>query len=222
MSISVAIIEDDPLVSQHVSDLILRSVHCTLAGTARNKSEAMALIADDQADVYLVDLGLPDVDGVDLIANIKSNCPNAQSMVLSTFGDAKHISRSLKAGATGYLLKDERGPTLIDKIVALHNGYSPVSPQVAKVLVQGMAGQPIDTRNDADRAEALARFRLVPREIEVLGLLAEGLPIVTIADRLSISTHTVNQHLRGVYRKLSVRSRAMAVHVARAQGLLDD
>jgi DNA-binding NarL/FixJ family response regulator len=222
MSISVAVIEDDPGVRQYLADLIQGSSLCTLAGTARNRAEAMALIADDKADVYVVDLGLPDVDGVELIAHIKQHCSGAQSLVFSTFGDNKHIGRSIAAGATGYLLKDERGPALIDKIVMLHNGASPVSPSVAKVLVQRVAGTPVGGRTAASRQEAIAKYQIAPREVEALDLLAEGYPIAGIADRMDISVHTVNQHLRNVYRKLGVRSRAMAVHLARQSGLLLD
>ncbi|MGY0196284.1 response regulator [Leptothrix sp. BB-4] len=221
MSVSVAIIEDDSRVRDHVAGLIRASNLCTLAGTARDHAEGMALIADNQADVYLVDLGLPDGDGVDLIAAIRTHCQPAHSMVLSAFGDPRHIGRSMKAGATGYLLKDERAPALIDAIVALHNGESPISPQVARVLVQHVANQGLP-EVPVDRSEARSRFGLQPREMEVLSLLGAGLPLMLIADRMGISHHTVNQHLRGVYRKLSVRSRAMAVHVAGNHGLLDD
>lgn len=222
MSISVAIIEDDLHIRTYLADLIQESSLCTLVGTAQNRTEAMVLIRDDAADVYLVDLGLPDVDGIELISQIKAHCTTAQSLVLSSFGDNKHVGRAITAGATGYLLKDDRGPSLIDKIVMLHNGGSPLSPSIAKLLVQRVADPATNSQATVSQQEAIARFHLAPREFEALGLLAEGLQISSIAERMLISTHTVNQHLRSLYRKLGVRSRAMATHVARQSGLIID
>jgi DNA-binding NarL/FixJ family response regulator len=220
MSIAVSIIEDDHSVREHLMKTIRDSPLCVLAGTARNRSEAMSLIESNATDVYLVDLGLPDVDGVDIIASIKKSCEDAQSLVLSAFGDARHISRSIRAGAMGYLLKDEKNNTLIEKIVALHNGLSPVSPSITKVLFQQISSGKASQYNEVVRQEAIARTGLGGREAEVLDLLAAGLSIIHMADKLFISTHTVNQHLRSIYRKLGVRSRSMAVHTARQNGLL--
>jgi DNA-binding NarL/FixJ family response regulator len=220
MRIAVAIIEDDSAVLRHLAEIIQSSSACSLSGQASNRAQAMALISDDRTDVYLVDLGLPDVDGVDIIAHIKSSCDHAQSMVLTTFGDENHVRRSIRAGATGYLLKDEAKPSLIDKIVSLHQGGSPVSPPVAKILIQQFECSSSQPDSTAVRQAAIDCYQLGRRELEVLALLATGLGNIIIADRLYISTHTVNQHLRSIYRKLNVRSRSMAVHVARQHGIL--
>ncbi len=178
----------------------------------------MQLITQDKTDVYVVDLGLPDADGVDLIALIKSSCPTARSIVLSTLGDTKHINRSLRAGAAGYLLKDESDVMLVDKIVALHNGESPFSPSLVKLLFQQISGQ--DTKQETT-SKSMAGFALAPREIEVMHCLILGLTTFSIGEKLSISPHTVNQHLRSIYRKLDVRSRATAVSKAIQNGFLE-
>ncbi len=220
MSISVAIIEDDQSVRTHLESIIRASNLCVLSGSAGHRAEAMALIDKNTTDVYLVDLGLPDVDGVDIIAYIKEHCAHAQSMVLSTFGDAKHVGRSIRAGAKGYLLKDEASHTLIEKIVALHNGASPISAPIAKILFQQLSESQNEPAAQQARTEAIARFQLGAREVDVIGELALGLSIVHIADRLNISPHTVNQHLRNIYRKLNVRSRSLAVFVAKENGIV--
>lgn len=222
MTIAVSIIEDDHSVRQHLVSVINESPLCTLVGTARNKAEAVKLIVENQTDIYLVDLGLPDVDGVDLIADIKARCQDARSLVLSTFGDAKHVNRSIRAGAMGYLLKEERSPALIDKIVSLHNGIAPISPSIATILINQLGSAKAMPRDTIAKKDAIARARLAAREVIVLEYLSAGLSIAQIADRLFISTHTVNQHLRNIYRKLDVRSRAMAVHTARQHGILDE
>lgn len=217
MTLSVSIIEDDAQVRAHLVNLISTSNRCELIGSASNGAEARVLIAQNKTEVYLVDLGLPDADGVDLIALIKTSCPTARSLVLSTFGDAKHINRSIRAGASGYVLKDEANSALIDKIVTVHNGESPVSASLVKLLFQQISGQ----EEKKETNQNFAQFGLAPREVEVMHLLILGLSIIKIGDKLFISSHTVNQHLRSIYRKLDVHSRARAVNVAIQNGFLE-
>lgn len=143
-------------------------------------------------------------------------------MVLSTFGDSKHVMRSLRAGARGYLLKDEIQPSLVEKLVSAHNGQAPLSPAVAQLVVERISMLENNVRPQVDREKVLRDLGMGEREWEVLRLLIEGLPIVEIGRRLSISHHTVNQHLRSVYRKLGVKSRAMAANAARLHGLIDE
>ena len=217
MTLTVSIIEDDPETRAYLVNLINSSNRCELIGSARSGAEARVLIAQNKTEVYLVDLGLPDVDGVDLIALIKTSCPTARSLVLSTFGDNKHINRSIRAGAAGYLLKDEANSNLVDKIVSLHNGESPVSASLVKSLFQHISGE----NEKQESNKSFTKFRLTPREIEVMHLLVQGLSIIKMGDKLCISSHTVNQDLRSIYRKLDVHSRAMAVNVAIQNGFLE-
>ena len=217
LTLSVSIIEDQSRIRAHLVDLIKADNRCDLVGSASNGADARLLISQNKADVYLVDLGLPDVDGVDLIALIKSSCPTARSLVLSTFGDTKHINRSIRAGAAGYLLKDEAKSNLVDKIVSLHNGESPVSTSLVKSLFQHISGE----NEKQESNKSFTKFRLTPREIEVMHLLVQGLSIIKMGDKLCISSHTVNQDLRSIYRKLDVHSRAMAVNVAIQNGFLE-
>jgi len=217
LALTVSIIEDDDQIRAYLVELINASNHCELVGSACNGAEARELIAKNKTDVYLVDLGLPDADGVDLIALIKSSCPNARSVVLSTFGDTKHVSRSIRAGASGYLLKDETNSTLIEKLITLHNGESPVSASLVKLLFQQISVQ--SEKKELNRN--FSRFCLAPRELEVMHHLILGLSIFKIGDTLCISSHTVNQHLRSIYRKMDVHSRSMAVHTAIQNGFLD-
>ena len=222
MSIAVVIIEDDPAVMKRLVDVISNSSFCEVVGVARNRGEAMAAILANRADLYLIDLGLPDADGVELIQLVRERCPESRSMVLSTFGDSKHVMRSLRADARGYLLKDEIQPSLVEKLVSAHNGQAPLSPAVAQLVVERISMLENNVRPQVDREKVLRDLGMGEREWEVLRLLIEGLPIVEIGRRLSISHHTVNQHLRSVYRKLGVKSRAMAANAARLHGLIDE
>lgn len=216
MTLSVSIIEDDDLIRAHLVDLIKASNRCELVGSACNGAEALALITRDQTDVYLVDLGLPDVDGIEIIALIKSSCPTSRCLVLSSFGDAEHITRSIRAGASGYLLKDKLDSTLIEKIITLYNGESTVSPSLIKVLFQQLSIQ----SRQKESNKSFEKFALGPKELEVMHHLILGLSIFNISDKLCISSHTVNQHLRSIYQKLDVHSRAMAVNIAIQNGFL--
>lgn len=217
MTLTVTIIEDDAQIRADLVNLINASNRCELIGSASNGAEAKVLIAEDKTDVYLVDLGLPDADGVDLIALIKSSCVSARSLVLSTFGDTKHLKRCIRAGASGYLLKDEANLELINKIVKTHNGESPVSPALVKLLFRQISEQ----EEKKESNNNFAKFALAPRELAVMNLLIQGLSVFNIGDKLRISTHTVNQHLRSIYQKLDVHSRAMAVSIAIQNGFLE-
>ncbi len=220
MTIRITIIEDDESMLHRLMDIIGRSNSCHIVGMARNRGEAVHAILTDRADVYLVDLGLPDVDGVELIRLISEKCPDARSMVISTFGDSRHVSASLQAGAVGYLLKEEIRAGLVDKVISIRNGHSELSPQVARLVVDRLYHLEAGITPMVDREKVLRSLEMSEREWDVLSLLIEGLPIADIGLRLSISPHTVNQHLRSIYRKFDVRSRAQAVNAARLHGLI--
>ena len=218
MSISVTIIEDDQNVVDQLITIFAASSLCRIQGIAVNGEEAQQLIVSHSSDVFLVDLGLPDADGVDLVEQINRHDPDAHILVLSTFGDAKHITRSIAAGARGYLLKDEINNDLIKKIVALHNGGSPLSPAVGRVIVDSLGNQALGSVSPGSEINIAEMYQLSPNEMVTFKHLCAGLPITTIAAMMCISPHTVNQYLRHLYRKLNVHSRAMAVAKAQKIG----
>lgn len=219
MPISVSIIEDEDLTREHLACLVSSSNLCKLAGSASSGKAARELIEQNISDVYLVDLGLPDVDGIELISLIKVSCREAQIMVLSTLGDARHIDRSIRAGATGYLLKDRAYSDLVEQIVRLHNGECLVSPSLIKNIFKSLASSSASGQNFS--AHGFQKFLLSPRETAVMRMLVGGQPVVAIADSLNVSSHTINQHLRSIYRKLEVHSRSRAVAVAVQNGFLE-
>lgn len=217
MSLAISLIEDDDTIRSYLADIINSASHCTLQGAAKNGAEARNIIREDKTDIYLVDLGLPDENGVDLIALIKSTCKKSKVFVITTFGDAKHMSSSIRAGASGYLLKEDIGPDLNEKIIALSNGFSQISKSLVKSLFKEISH---DTRDGEKNSNIQAEFSLSVRELEVLNSLMCGAPIFNIADQLNISVNTVNQHLRSIYKKFNVHSRSMAVSVAIKNGFI--
>jgi DNA-binding NarL/FixJ family response regulator len=219
MLISVAVIEDQPVVRAHFEAIISADPGLVLVGSASNGKEGRELIQRVEADIYLVDLGLPDFSGLILLPEIIRHRPVANAMVISIFDDDKHVIAAIEAGATGYLLKDSDSRNVGDALRELHAGGSPLSPLIAKKILTLFR----ECRNERTRhlaPLATPRDLLTERETEVLRQLATGLAFREIADALEISSHTVAQHVRNIYKKLAVRSRGKAVYEATKLGLL--
>jgi len=212
LPIAVAIVEDEPEVRRRFEDAVRLHPLLSWQFSAGNAAEAMALVLHRPADVYLVDLGLPDRDGRELIRWLVRRQPDALAMVVTVFGDEDHVLTSFEAGATGYLLKDTPGSEIAQRIVELHEGGSPISPTVARSLIRRFAPQ-ADPQPGEENP-------LSKRELEVLRLIEKGMTYDEVAQVLSISWHTVTAYLRRVYQKLQVRSRGEAVYEARQRGIL--
>jgi len=219
MSISVAIIEDQPIVLAHFSAIINADPGLSLIATASTGKEGRELIRNIGADVYLVDLGLPDFSGLLLLPEISRQRPEANAMVISIFDDDKHVIAAIEAGATGYLLKDSDTRSVGDALRELHAGGSPLSPPIAKKVLTLFRESRVERPADQPSFSG-EKVTLTERETEVLRQLAIGLAFREIAEALEISSHTVAQHVRNIYKKLAVRSRGKAVYEATKLGLL--
>lgn len=213
--ITVAIIEDEPPVRLRLEEAVRLHPRLSWQYSAGTAAEALAWAGRRPADVYLVDLGLPDRDGRDLIRALVRQQPAALAMVVTMFGDEEHVLTSLEAGAMGYLLKDAPGSEIAQRIVELHAGGSPISPSVARSVIRRFVRgpQPVATGDDGEPP-------LSARELEVLRLIEKGMTYDEVAQLLDLSWHTVTAYLRRVYRKLQVHSRGEAVFEARQRGIL--
>jgi len=227
----VAIIEDEPEFRLRFERILGAESWIELCGSAADAAGGRALIERDAADLYLVDLGLPDGDGRDLIRMATQHRPDVDMLVVTVFGDDAHVIAAIEAGATGYLLKDTEPRQVLDWIRTLRSGGSPLNPVIARRLLQrfrAAAGGPGGAgARGADGeaqpgpyADADEPNPLSARETEILRLLAKGLSYAEIGDLLGISAHTVTQHIKKIYRKLSVHSRGEAVFEATQMGIL--
>lgn len=178
---------------------------------AANLREARAAI-DPPPPLALIDLGLPDGSGVELIEALQRAGADTLCIVATVFDDDAHLFPALRAGAQGYVLKDQAPEALADMLRGIAAGHPPLSPSIARRLLRHFQPVPAPT-NDADP-------RLTPRETEVLRLTAKGLTVVEVAEALAISRHTVSGYLKDVYRKLSVSTRAEATLEAARLGLV--
>lgn len=223
MTTTVAIIEDKPEFLAHFAQIIRAEAEFTLVGTASNGADGIALVDRIGADVYLVDLGLPDMSGTEVIKHAIRTCAECDVLVITVFGDDAHIIESVEAGATGYVLKDSSAAEIVDCIRTLRAGGSPVSPVIARKLLQRFRLESqgaIAPAVDVPAAASTTKAVLTQRETEILSLLSKGLSFSEIGESLHISSHTVAQHIKKIYRKLAVHSRGEAVYEATQMGIL--
>jgi len=169
-------------------------------------------------DVLLVDLGLPDIHGTEVIQQARRLHPDSDIMVITLFGDERNVLASIESGATGYILKDCTDTQLVDRVLELRSGGAPMSPAIARMVLQRMHVSRKSASLGAGGAEN--HMHLTSREIEVLALLARGYVYAEIADQLCISLNTVATHIKNSYAKLAVHTGAAAVSRAAELGLL--
>jgi DNA-binding NarL/FixJ family response regulator len=202
----VFLVEDDHGTLNRLADIIRTQSNLNLVGMASTYSDAAKWLEKNELDVLLTDLGLPDGNGKQLIEQTREQHPKAEIMVISRFGDENSVVEAIKAGASGYLLKDEPATHISEAIQQLLQGGSPISPAIARYILdyfqQGDASSASSSDNDA---------LLTPKEKMVLQYISRGYSNKEIARSLDISPHTVASHIKRIYQKLEVNSRNEAV-----------
>ncbi len=202
MSITVSIIEDDAPVRQILTDWINHAKGFRCLSACDSAESALERLPHDQPGILLVDINLPGLSGIECVRRLKPMIPSTQFLMLTVYADSDHIFDALSAGASGYLLKETGYGELIASLQLVHEGGSPMTSHIARKMVQSFH-QP--------QPETHENHGLTPRERAILELLARGDYYKEIANSLSISVHTVCTHIRRIYEKLHVRSRAQAV-----------
>jgi DNA-binding NarL/FixJ family response regulator len=202
MQIKVVIVDDDEEIRASLAALIRRSPNMRLIGDYANAEIALKEIPRHAPDVVLMDINLPGMKGYECVRQLKATRPEVQFLMLTVYEDGDSLFNSLKAGASGYLLKRTASSRLLEAIRDVYSGGSPMTPQLARRVVQFFS-KPAD--GDSSLSE------LTPGEREFLGQLANGYAYKEIADRMKISIDTVRSYVRTVYEKLHVHSRTEAV-----------
>jgi DNA-binding NarL/FixJ family response regulator len=167
---------------------------------------------DTPPDLVLVDLGLPDTSGLEVIQRVYQRFSQTPIIVMTTFSAEESFIAAIRAGASGYLLKSEQAHDLVHGIQQVLQGNYPVSPSLARYLFR-LSGSPV-------LKESNTAFQISPREVDLLGGLAKGWSYAQCADAMGISLNTVQSHIRNVYRKLNVSNQTQAINKARASGVI--
>jgi DNA-binding NarL/FixJ family response regulator len=202
MPIKVAIVDDDDGIRASLTTLIRRAPALRLVGDYADAEAALKDLPHRVPDVVLMDINLPGMNGVECVRQLKGSLPAVQFLMLTVYEDSDSLFNSLKAGASGYLLKRTASARLLEAIRDVHGGGSPMTPQLARRVVQFFS-------RSAEGDSPLAR--LTPGEKDFLEQLAKGYAYKEIADRMGISIDTVRSYVRTVYEKLHVHSRTEAV-----------
>ncbi len=202
MSISVAIVEDHAPTRELWVTVLSKAEGFECIGRFKNAESAIDALPGLAPEVVLVDINLPGLNGIECVRQLKLRMSGAQFLMVTVYEDANHIFEALAAGATGYLMKSAQPDELLDAIREIRAGGSPMSSSIARKVVQSF--QPSES-------PATVEPTLTSREQEVLNLLVKGDLYKEIAEALEISVPTVSTHIRKIYEKLHVRSRAQAV-----------
>jgi DNA-binding NarL/FixJ family response regulator len=213
--IRTAIIEDDPALRKMIVSLLQADPDYAVVAEFAEGGAAIAAIPQMALDIALVDIGLPDISGIDVIRELKALCPQCNVLVVTTFGDEKTVTSALQAGADGYLLKGIALEELKRDLHALQDGGSPLSPMIARKLLNRLQTKAVDEKSDAG-----GETKLTPREHEILAMIAKGFSYAETSKICSISAATVHSHLKRIYRKLEVHSKTEAVYEARRRSLI--
>ena len=213
--VRVVLIDDDANVRNTMAYELLQDLRCDLVAQAGSVREGKRLILRHEFDVMLVDLKLGDGTGFDLINYMKQVRPMAEAIVISNMEDEQHALRAFELGATGYLIKNSWFGNIPQAVLQVVNGGASITPNLARRLLQRLE-QPVDK----SAFEATTKAMLSEREKGVLKMVAAGYTSGEIGSKLMISSQTVSTHLKNIYRKLQVKTRAQAVVYAAQRGLV--
>jgi DNA-binding NarL/FixJ family response regulator len=222
MPVRIALVEDNPLLRQTISRTLSVFAEIQIVFTAGNGQEAVHLTGLHQPEVVLMDIDMPIMDGIQATGQIKDLYPNVRILMLTVFDYDDKIFAAIRAGASGYLLKEERADQIVNAIEAVVSGGAPMSPQIAYKTLALLRQQtartasalPIPVGKLPVKQPTPATFELTTREIEILERLTHGLTPALISAELFISLSTVRKHIENIYDKLYVHTKLEAIRLA--------
>ncbi|MFW5426708.1 MAG: response regulator [Methylophagaceae bacterium] len=214
MKPTLLIVEDSKATRERLESAIVEGDLYELVASVGTFEEAKAALQNLSPEILLTDIGLPDGNGIDLIQMLKlPTVKTSLAIVITVFGDAEHVITALKAGASGYILKDDDFMGINNAITCMVNGGSPISPTIARYLLTELS-LPIQTESGEKQSDLSAR------EHEILLLVSKGYTSKEIGEILELSFHTINGYVKNLYKKLSVNSRTEAIYEATRKGII--
>jgi DNA-binding NarL/FixJ family response regulator len=213
---NVLLLEDLPEIRAWLRDLVLRVFPDAHISEAARVHDAIQLVQAVKFELALIDLGLPDGSGVDVVTKLRDLQPEAQSVVVTIHDDDEHLFPALQAGAYGYILKEQARELITEQLQRISQGEPPLSPSIARRVIAYFTAK---SKPQAVQANALPAVSLTERESEVLLRVAKGYTLPEIGVQLGLSRHTIADYVKQIYRKLNVSSRAEAALEAQRLGL---
>jgi len=225
MPVNIAIVDDKASNRSIIKDKLLRHTIFEVSLTAENGKDFLdkmkILPLDKLPSVVLMDLEMPEMDGVDAVAAGSYLYPTVKFVMLTIFDDEEKIFKAIKAGAFGYLLKDESAENIAEVLIQMHeNGVAPISPGIAHKILQLVQNNTVSLIQKQIPEKDKTPFNLTEREQEILKLLVQGLQYKEIGSQLQISPNTAKKHVMNIYAKLHVNSKAQALVLAYEKGLI--
>ena len=201
--VKVSIVEDIDEVRESIGKLLQGSDKFTLTSSFTNAEQAEKNLPREKPDIVIMDISLPGRSGIECLQKIKENCGDTQFIMYTIFEDDEKVFEALEAGASGYLLKKTPKEKILESLMELYEGGSPMSTQIARKVIEAFQRRKMISEEERS---------LTKKEKEVLDLLAKGFLYKEIADKLSITINTVKQHIHSVYEKLHVTNKAEAIN----------
>lgn len=200
--IKLAIVEDNTALRQSLEQLFTRTPNMKCVASLNNLLNVVSEFQKTEPDIVLMDIGLPSINGIEGVRTVKSNFENIQVIMFTVFEDDEKIFEAIRSGASGYLLKKIPPEEILEAIKELHEGGAPMSPSIARKVIQAFQVKPSTVLED---------HQLTAREKEILFALVDGLSYKKIAEKYFVSIHTVRSHISSIYEKLHVNSKSQAV-----------
>lgn len=217
----ILLLEDLPGTREWLHQLVGQVFPESLMIECGTVAEALTMLEKYRVQLALLDLGLPDGSGVEVVARLRELQPDALSVVVTIHDDDEHLFPALQAGAFGYLLKEQARPQLVEQLQRMTQGEPPLSPRIARrVLAHFTSARTMPQVNSHDMPR-ITKSQLTERENDVLLRVAKGFTLPEIATQLGLSRHTIADYVKQIYRKLNVSSRAEAALEAQRMGLFE-
>jgi DNA-binding NarL/FixJ family response regulator len=210
---NILLLEDLPEIRSWLKALVMQVFPNAQIVECARVHDALAQVSAQKFELALIDLGLPDGSGVDVVSALRESQPDAQSVIVTIHDDDDHLFPALQAGAYGYILKEQSRELITEQLQRISQGEPPLSPSIARKVIAYFAAQA------KPQANALPHVQLTERESEVLLRVAKGFTLPEIGVQLGLSRHTIADYVKQIYRKLNVSSRAEAALEAQRLGL---
>ncbi len=208
---TVSVVEDNENYIRILESEFSKSTEFKLNSIYRSSKEAVLKLPKDNPDLIVLDIGMPELDGIACLKNLKPLLPNSKFLMYTVFEDEENLIRAIRLGAKGYILKDTSPELFMASLKVILLGGSMITPKIAAKIIEEFV---------PEFPEENSSSKLSPREKEILDYVSLGFKYSDIADELDISPHTVARHIEKIYSKLEVNSRSEAIMKARRMGIL--